>query len=55
MKKDKVKGYEVTCNTDGTKTIKRGVMGILVQDIPDNATIALKINEIINYLNTERK
>lgn len=55
MKKDKVNGYEVTCNTDGTKTIKRGVMGILVQDIPDNATIALKINEIINYLNTERK
>lgn len=55
MKKDKVNGYEVTCNTDGTKTIKRGVMGILVQDIPDNATIALKINEIINYLNTERR
>jgi hypothetical protein len=55
MKKDKVNGYEVTYNADGTKTIKRGVMGILVQDIPDNATIALKINEIINYLNTERR
>jgi hypothetical protein len=53
MEKEKINGYEVTCNTDGTKTIKRGMMGILVQDIPDNATIALKINEIINYLNAE--
>jgi len=43
----------VTCNPDGSQTIKRGVMGILVKDVPDNATLALKINEIINQLNVE--
>lgn len=55
MKEQRVNGWMVTCETDGTQTAEYGKHNVMVTDIPDNAALALKINEIIDYLNTERK
>lgn len=53
MKEQRVNGWMVTCETDDTRTIEYGKHNIMVPDIPDNAALALKINEIIGYLNAE--
>lgn len=45
--------WKVTCKTDNTQTAEYGEHNVLVPDIPDNAELALKINEIISYLNSE--
>lgn len=53
VKKETVKGWRVTCETDNSQTAEYGEYNVLVPDIPDNAELALKINEIINHLNSE--
>lgn len=53
MKEKNVDSWLVTCETDNTQTAEYGKHNIMVPDIPDNAALALKINEIINYLNSE--
>jgi len=53
VKEETVTGWRLTCETDNTKTMEYGEQNILVPNIPNNVTLARKINEIINHLNTE--